>query len=925
MHPTLPLSFRFFLRCLLLITLLFAVKGLEASQQQEAASKLRVSKLLCEYQENPLGIDIPQPKLGWQLLSDHPNQKQRAYQILVASVPGLLQAGKGDLWDSGRVRSTESVHVKYAGAPLKSRLQCYWKVRVWDDSGNASEWSEPGSWEMSLLDQGDWRAVWIGSGPAHEPRPASGFFKSTNELTSVSEPVKVDGRSNLLRKQIVIQKQLQKARVYVTGLGYYELTCNGDRAGDHVLNPAKSNYRQWVPYNTFDLTSQLRQGTNVLGLMLGNGWFNPYQKWWEPYRMQWFGSKRALLQLHLDYADGSSEVIISDGSWRTIPGPILNSCVFDGEEYDATQEHKSWDKPADDDQGWRPASIVESPGGQLISHVMPPIRVIEQLSPKRVTQPKPGVYVFDFGQNFAGWTRLEATGPRGTRVRLRYAEDLRPDGTLDITSNERAVATDLYVMKGGEREVYEPRFTFHGFQYVEVTGFPGVAAMTNLVGCVVHTACNQSGSFVCGNELLNRIHRATLWSQRSNLMGYPMDCPQRDERLGWFGDAMVSMEEALFNFDMPVFYREWLDGVRRNQNPTNGDISIISPRPYIPDEPDPAWSSAYPVMTWQYYLHYGDHDFLARQFEAMKRYVDYLGTQATNHILPKYWIGDWGTIVTDWKEGEPVLVGTAFYYYDAQIVAKAARVLKKNREARHYANLAANIRTAFNQAFYSRNTHQYEKGTQFSNAFPLFLGLADPADEDLVLGNILRDLEAKKGHFDVGVLGAKYLIEALTDHGVPERAFALATQTGYPSWSHMLEGGRTTLSEFWDLHGSHNHVMMGSIDAWFYRTLAGIQADAEQPGFQHIIIKPFIPSSLPFVEARVETLRGPIGVAWTQTNGNLALTVSIPVNTSAIIYVPARSTKSVSSKPALPKKRFAKGAVVYEVGSGTYKFQVTAE
>ena len=388
---------------------------------------------------------------------------------------------------------------------------------------------------------------------------------------------------------------------------------------------------------------------------------------------------------------------------------------------------------------------------------------------------------------------------------------------------------------------------------------------------------------------------------------------------------MVSMEEAMFNFDMPVFYAEWLNGVRRNQNPTNGDISIISPRPYVPDEPDPTWSSAYPVMTWSYYLHYGDRDFLAAQFDAMKRYVDFLGTQATSHILPKYWIGDWGTILKDWKEGEPVLVGTAFYYYDARIVAKAARVLKKNREARHYTDLAKKIRTAFNDTFYSRMKHEYEKGTQFSNAFPLFLGLTDPEEEDSVLQNILRDLEAKNGHFDVGVLGAKYLIEALTDHGKPEHAYALATQTGYPSWSHMLEGGRTTLSEFWDLHGSHNHVMMGSIDGWFYRTLAGIQPDAEQPGFRHFIIKPFVPPSLPFVEAHVETLYGRVGVAWKQSNENLELQVSIPVNTHATIHVPARSIKSVSTKPTLSMKRFVKGTAFYEVGSGRYEFRAVAE
>jgi alpha-L-rhamnosidase len=548
-------------------------------------------------------------------------------------------------------------------------------VRVWDAVGDASDWSQAASWEMALLRPEDWKAQWIGSGFAHEPRPPEGFFKSTKEHTNLTQKAKVDGRSVLLRKSFVADKPIRQVRAFVTGLGYYEFSCNGKRVGDRVLAPAKSNYRKWVLYDTYDLTPQLRKGTNVLGLVLGNGWFNPYQKWWEPYRMQWFGSKRALLQLHVEYADGTSEVVVSDDSWKTAPGPVMSSCVFDGEMYDATQELPGWNEPGFNESSWRKANVVEPPGGVLVSHLMPPIKVVEHLKPKAVTNPKPGVYVFDLGQNFAGWVRLTSEGSRGKRITLRYAEDLKPDGMIDVTSNERAVATDVYVMSGKGRETYEPRFTFHGFRYVEVTGFPGTPTFDNLLGCVVHTSCDTTGEFTCDNELINRIHRATRWSQRSNLMGYPMDCPQRDERLGWFGDAMVSMEEAMFNFDMSLFYRHWLNGVRFNQNESNGDISIVSPRPYITDEPDPTWSSAYLVMLWQYYIHYGDRSFLDRHFESMKRYVDFLGTQATNHILPKYWIGDWGTIVEGWKEGEPVSVATALYYYDTLIIANAAGVL----------------------------------------------------------------------------------------------------------------------------------------------------------------------------------------------------------------------------------------------------------
>jgi len=880
--------------------------------------------LRCEQAVNPLGVDSASPRLSWQLESPDRNQKQTAYHVFVASKPEMLAANKGDLWDSGPVASGTSVHVTYQGSALHSRQRCWWKVRVWDGEGKASEWSKPASWEMALLRPEDWQAQWIGSGPSREPRPPEGFFRSRKEHTNLIQQVKFDGRSTLLRKSFAVGKPIQQAWVYVTGLGYYELSCNGQRVGDRVLAPAKSNYRKWVLYDTYDVTSQLQPGTNALALQLGNGWFNPYLKWWESYRMQWFGSKRALLQLHIDYADGTSDVIVSDDSWKTAPGPVLAACVFDGEFYDATKEMPGWDGTIFNDRGWRNANVVEPPGGVLVSHIMPPIRVVEHIKPITVKSPKPGVHVFDLGQNFAGWVQLHAEGRRGSRITLRYAEDLKPDGMIDVTSNERALATDVYVMKGQGREAYEPTFTFHGFRYVEVTGFPGVPKLEDLLGCVVHTACASTGEFECDNELINRIHRATRWAQRSNLMGYPMDCPQRDERLGWFGDAMVSMEEAMFNFDMPLFYRQWLNGVRYNQNEANGDISIVSPRPYTSEEPDPTWSSAYVVMNWQYYLRYGDRDFLAEHFDSMKRYVDYLGTQATNHILPQCWIGDWGTIVEGWKEGEPVSVVTAFYYYDTLIVAKVASVLGRQSDAEKYSALAKQIKTAFNRRFYDAKKRQYEQGTQFSNAFPLFLGLVDEADQSAVLQNILSDLERRYGHFNVGVLGAKYLIDALTQFGRAGVAFKLATQTGYPSWARMLEGGRTTLSEFWNLKGSHNHVMMGSIDGWFYRTLAGIQPDEAKPGFEHIIIKPFVPDSMSFVRASTQTVRGRVAADWKKQSGSLQLKVTIPANSSATVHVPTSAPNKVRSTPPLKPVRIEKDAAVYEIGSGAYEFVADA-
>ena len=401
--------------------------------------------------------------MSWLVQSGRQRVRQAAYQVLVATSPELLAKDRGDLWDSGRVKSSDSAHVAYGGAALTSRLRCYWKARVWDEFG-APIRLEPDC----LLGDGpappeDWQARWIGSGPPQEPRPAEGFFTSTNQLTNFNQQVKVDGRSTLLRKKFVLRGPVRQARLYVTGLGYYEASCNGRRIGDRVLAPAKTNYRQWVLYDTYDLTAHLVPGTNTLGIMLGNGWFNPYTKWWEPYRMLWFGSKRALAQLHVEYADGSTEVVVSDGSWKTAPGPVLYSCVYDGEVYDAREELPNWDQAEASDANWIPANVVEPPGGRLMSRVMPPIKVIEHIPPVAVKQPKAGVQVFDFGQNFAGWSRLSVRGPRGTRIRLRYAEDVHEDGSLDVTSNEHADATDTYVLKGEGWRCMNPDSRFMGF------------------------------------------------------------------------------------------------------------------------------------------------------------------------------------------------------------------------------------------------------------------------------------------------------------------------------------------------------------------------------------------------------------------------------------------------------------------------------
>ncbi|NLP09777.1 family 78 glycoside hydrolase catalytic domain [bacterium] len=886
-----------------------------------ASNSLSITRMTCDYAVNPTGVENPHPVFSWILQSNGYNKRQTAFQIIAATDCRKLSPQKADLWNSGIVREAHSAHISYQGRALRSRQTGWWQVRVWDEQDRPSAWSRPAYWEMGLLQPSDWQALWIGSGPATEPRPERSFFQQQKEQSAFSDTVHMNGRSTLLRKAFRIDKPVRSARAYVCGLGYYELYCNGRRVGDQVLAPAKTNYRKWILYDILDLSQLLQSGENALGLILGNGWFNPYKKWWDPYRMQWFGSKRAILQLHIDYRDGSSQVIISDPDWKTAPGPVLFSCIYDGEVYDATQEPADWCQPGFDDSGWPHARVVEAPGGVLTHSLMPDIKVTQQLKPIALTFPAPGLAVYDLGQNFSGWVRMTCHGRRGERMTLRYAEDLQANGMLDFTSNEKALNTDVYVLNGAGNETYEPRFTFHGFRYVQVSGLDYLPSIDDLTGCVVHTAVDTLSTFSCSDELVNRIHRATLWSQRSNLMGYPMDCPQRDERLGWLGDAMVTMEEALINFDMGNFYRHWLDGLRLNQNPDDGDISIVSPRPYLPIEPDPTWSSAYLVMVWHFYLHYGDRGFLQHHYPAMRRYVEHLSTQAQEFILPKYWIGDWGSTAEGWKEGDPPLVGTAFYYYNAVILAKAAHVLEHDDEAQTYERLAENIRRALNKNFYNKEKHHYEPGSQFSNAFPLFLGLPDSMEQPAVLHNILSDIAGHDGHFTVGVLGAKYLIEALTQQQHADAAWRLITQKGYPSWQHLL-AGRTTLSEFWNLQGSHNHVMLGSIDAWFFKTLAGIRADESRPGYEYILIDPFVPDALDSVQASVITPRGLVSVSWKKKNKVRVYAIEIPANTTARLSLPAAVSERIKAEPPCALARTHKDRITCEIGSGRYAFQV---
>jgi len=901
---------------LLLGTLLCAVPG---------QGEVTFQTLLCEYAENPANIDVARPRFSWVITTSERGQHQTACRVSVSSTLDGLMRGRPDMWDSGRLSSHSTIHLAYQGKPLTSNTQYFWRVEIWDRHGNRVV-SEPSTFTTALLADGDWQAKWIGANLAPEPKPAKGFVMDPKEEADLKEPVARNGRSVLLRTEFMLDKPVKQARVFVTGLGFYELMLNGRRVGDHVLAPAKTPYHRYILYDTYEVTSLLQQGGNAIGVHLGNGWYDPYKKWWQEYRMQWFGYKKALIQLHVTYADGTERVIISDDRWRTTRGPVLYNCVYDGEVYDARQELSGWSAPGYDDSAWDRAVVMDKPKAELRSHLMPSIRVNEVRSPVKVTEPKPGMKVYDLGQNFTGWIRVAMKGKRGTRVFLRFSEELHDDGTLDFTCNEKAKATVEYIMKGGGLEVYEPRFTYFGFQYVEITAEGELPDIESLQGCVIFSANGQIGDFECSHPLINKMHHATVWSQRSNMLGYPMDCPQRDERLGWFGDAQVTAEEAMFNFDMALFYRNWLDGIRANQDPASGDIPIISPRPYIKDE-GVEWSSSFFTIVWHCYRYYGDERFLADNYHAMKRYMDFLASIADHYIVPKGWIGDWGSMVEGWREGEPESVPTAFYYYNATILTKVARILGETADAAYYVNLAQEIKSAYNAEYLNPATNNYNDGSQMGNAFPLFLGIVPDDRRDAVLRHIVHDIEqVHDTHLTTGVLGTKYLIDVLSTADRSDVACALATQATYPSWAEMMKRFNT-MCEFWTLKQSHNHVMMGSIDAWFYKVLAGIQLDEEKPAYEHFVVHPYPAKGLDCAKASVETIRGTVASSWRKTTGEFELVVQVPFGCAATVFVPGDREGPVqeggvaaADAEGVRSLGYRDGAHAFEVQSGRYTF-----
>jgi len=849
--------------------------------------------LQCEYLKNPMGIDVEKPRFSWMLSHSERGQKQSAYQIMVSTDPSLEKA---DMWDSGKVLSEQSLHTAYDGEPLESNHTYFWKVRYWDKDDKPSPFSRTARFDTGLFLQEEWKGEWISG-------------------------------ENLFRKEFSVQKNIVRARAFICGLGYYELRINGKKAGDHVLDPGYTTYDQRVLYATYDVTNLLTQGQNAVGVMLGKGWSE---------------IRLLMLQINVELEGGELLSLVTDSTWKTAQGPLVSDSIYNGEVYDARKELPGWDRPGFDDTDWNPIETGFKPRGKLSSQMLPPIKIMDTLLPREITQPENGVYVFDFGQNFSGWAELTVSGPRGAEVRMRFAEILYENGMINQENLRSAKAQDVYILKGDETEKYEPRFTYHGFRYVELTGFPGVPNPNTIKGKLVHSSVHQMGNFSCSKSVLNKLQDLIIWGQKTNLHSLPTDCCQRDERMGWMGDAHLTAESALMNFDMGAFYTKFITDIQDAQD-KKGTITDTVPFIWGQRPADPAWGTAYPLLCWYIYRYYGDKRILEQHYEGLKKYVGFLRSEAKNNILEHSHYGDWVAL----EDTPGSLVSSFFYYYDVLLLKNIADVLEKKKDARSYQDLAGRIKKAFNENYYDPETRNYGTGSQTSNVLPLFLDMVPEKNRGGVLHNLRKSILYKNNtHLTTGIMGTKYLMEVLSNTGSSSLAYDLSVQTTYPSWGYMIENGATTLWELWQNKtgpgmNSHNHPMFGSVGAWLYKVLAGIRQKQDSAGFKHILIRPEIARDLSFASGTIYTPMGPITSSWTKSDHHIELKVHIPVNSDAEVLIPKLKLENIILKesgnriyaqgkfltgvPGINKVEELDDFMRIEIGSGWYHFELITE
>jgi|HubBroStandDraft_1064217.scaffolds.fasta_scaffold01665_7 alpha-L-rhamnosidase len=1104
-------------RVLLTVMILLLLFNIGANS--ENLPVLVVTHLRLEYLTNPLGIDAARPRLSWTLASANDSlrdQRQTAYQIVVASSPDKLAAPRGDLWDSGKVPSGQTTEIGYAGKPLESKHFYYWKVRVWDEGDRPSGWSENAYWSMGLLEKSQWASQWISDlttvttsedeektrrgvnsgyrcavasspdtekwvavdlgeetridairlypaypyewqpgGPAYsfpvrfkieisnhaDFRNASTVVDQTqqdvqaprmdgsaliyrfaptqaryvrlvvtrlheeNELFSsfalaemqvlangqnlaLGKPVSaldssegpgwskaylVDGIIDTIHSRLLIQPtamfrksfslngNIRRVTVYATARGLYELRINGNRVGDHMLAPEWTDYSKRIQYQTYDVTSLLQQGDNAIGVYLAAGWYAGHVGLM-PARRIYGPTPQFLMHLDVEYADGRTDTIVTDESWKRSPqSPIVSSDVYDGETYDARQEQPGWDTPKFDDKSWLPVAAAPDGTEALVSQRNEPVRVTDDITPVSVAETTPGVYIFDTGQNHAGWTRLKVKGRAGTVITIRHGEALNPDGSVYVPNLRNAWQTDRYILRGLGQETFEPHFTIHGYRYIEVSGLPEPPEPDTVIARVAHSSSAEVGQFSSSSAYLNKLMNNILWTQRSNMIGIPTDCPQRDERLGWTGDELTFSQTAIFNMDMAGFFTKWMQDMRDDQS-ADGRFPDVAPNPMNVTSTiapvfqrnllagSPAWADAGIVIPWRMYENYGDIQMLKVQYESAKRWVDFVHRNNPDLL----WKNERGIDPGDWLNGdtlvEPgwpqqggttphVVFATAFFAHSTEILSKMAAAIGRTDDARYYAELFAKIKTAFNQAYESPDG-RIEGDTQAGYALALDFGLL-PDDLRLkAVDHLLEGLSRYNGHVSTGFHATRSLMSQLTAGGHNDEAYRLLNLHSFPSWGYMLDMGATTIWERWDGYvadrgfqnhtamNSLNHVAFGSVGEWIWGNVVGLAPDESYPGYKHFIVHPRLGGNLTSAKGVYDSVRGRIAIDWKIEGVSFSLDLLVPPNTSATIYLPTADSSKIQESGREVREvagaRFVRGengSAIFEVGSGHFHFR----
>ena len=898
-----------------------------------SSAQVSIKNLRCEMLHNPLGIDAMHPRFSWQLESNQKNVTQLSYQVLVSSNEEKLKMDEGDVWNSGAIKRNHSLLINYAGEPLQSATKYFWKVKVITNKGDALA-NETAFFSTGILHAEDWKAKWIG-------------YDKASPWDSITQWSRLSAR--YLRKEFQNASPVKRATVYISGLGMYELYINGQKIGDQVLAPNPTDYRKSFFYNTHDVTQLIKKGNNAIATVLGNGRFFTMRQNYKTYKINTFGFPKLLLQLEIEYADGSKKVIVSDQSWKlNVDGPIRSNNEYDGEEYDATKEFPGWSNASFNDSKWMQPQLVQAPSGKVTAQFSEPMKVMKRIKPVSIKKTGHARYILDMGQNFAGWIKLQnINGKRGDKITMKFAESLQPNGELFTANLRDAKVTDVYTFGNASLWAtgWQPSFVYHGFRYVEVTGFPGTATINNFEGKLVYDALETTGSFQTSNETINAIYKNAWWGIASNYKGMPVDCPQRNERQPWLGDRVVGEQGESYVFDNANLYAKWMDDIEQSQK-EDGAIPDVAPAFWNYYSDDVTWPAAYISINNNLYNQFGDIKPIQKHYASMKKWIMYMkGKYLVDYIMTKDKYGDWcvppenlqlihakdSNRLTDGK-----LIATAYYYKLLSYMQRFANLIGNKADVEEFSLLSDSIKTAFQKRFYNPEKIHYSNNTVTANLLPLYFGICPDSLRAFVFEKIYQKIHKKDNdHVSTGLIGIQFLMRGLTEYNHTNLAFTLASNKTYPSYGYMIANGATTIWELWNGNtaapnmNSQNHVMMlGDLLTWFYENLAGIRPDKEDVGFKKIIMKPAFPDDLHFVNASYKSGYGLIKSSWKKNDEIMEWNISIPANTSARIFIPAKSMDDVteSGKPLSNAENvqiinWKEGAAIVEISSGDYQFK----